>query len=306
MKLDFLIPASPTDGFFSQIAFFKLCLNALGSHYESARLVAVFGDHQTETIPQEWRAYFDAIEVEWAHLPGAVNEDHRAQHDRRFEVIRSHADIAILCDADIAVLRPFDSLLDQLIDKPALAGVIAHYHFPWPPRVRDPDRQWSALANAVIGKDVARPHRYTLMKPERAQATPFYINYGMLAAPPALFEEFYPRDLQLRPKIAQFLGHWWAPQVSVPLTCADLDLPTRALPMRYNFPNDPIADRLHSEELERIVFLHYLRTNRFDRAKVFASESHFNAFLTADLKHSNECFREHVLVLTGGRFPFSR
>ena len=45
MKLDFLLCGSANDAFFSQIAFFRLCLNALGGVYSDARVVAVFGDY---------------------------------------------------------------------------------------------------------------------------------------------------------------------------------------------------------------------------------------------------------------------
>jgi hypothetical protein len=40
-RLDFVIPASPNDGFYSQIAFFRLALDRLGGIYRQARLVAV-------------------------------------------------------------------------------------------------------------------------------------------------------------------------------------------------------------------------------------------------------------------------
>jgi len=57
VKLDFLISASPNAGFLSQIAFFRLCLNALGRGYAKARLAAAFGDHDDEMIPDNWLAY---------------------------------------------------------------------------------------------------------------------------------------------------------------------------------------------------------------------------------------------------------
>ena len=248
MKLDFLLPASPTPGFFSQIAFFRICLNALGGVYRDARVVAVFGDHETEDLPGAWRNYFDDIDIEWAHPVGAVNVDHQAQHDRRFEIIRKEADLAILCDADIAMLRPFDGLAGRIVDEACLAGVIAHLHFPWAGRSRDPDVDWPELADAILGRPIARPNRYTLMPLDTPPAAPFYINYGVFAGPPALMAEFHKRDLVIRQKVADVLGHWWAPQVSVSLTCEDLKIPTLALPMRYNYPNDPIADTLYPEE----------------------------------------------------------
>jgi hypothetical protein len=304
VKLDFLISASPTDGFFGQIAFFRLALDALGGVYRNARLVAVFGDHESEQIPERWRGHFDRIDIVWAHAVGADNPAHRAQHDRRFEAIRHDADLAFLCDADVAPLRPFPELLAQLTQTPALAGVIAHLHFPRGELPREPDRDWPEIAQAVLGAPIDRPYRYTLIAPEEAPAAPFYINYGVFAGPPDMLRKFYRRDLEIRDRVADIVGHWWAPQVSVALTCADLDLPTTALPMRYNFPNDPVAERMYPGEANNIVFLHYLRKRFFDRSEIFAEPEAFDRFMEMYLEGSNAGFQRSVATLTGGEYPF--
>jgi len=322
LKLDFLISASPNAGFFSQIAFFRLCLNALGGDYAKARLVAVFGDHDDEIIPDNWLACLEGTEVVWAHAPGEVNPCHRAQHDRRFEVIRKDADLAILCDADVVLMRPINDLVQSLVARPALAGVIAYLHFPWKRkgrfpftrksrfpwigrgRLRDPSVEWREIAKAAIGRDIDRPYRYTFLDENTPPTAPFYINYGMFAGPPKLLETFYQRDRELRSPVAELIGHWWAPQVSLALTCADLELPTLELPMRYNFPNLPEAEQLHPEEARNVVFLHYLQTESFDRTKVFASESNFDQFVGLKLEGSNRIFQEHVIRITDSVYPF--
>lgn len=306
MKFDFLISASPNDGFFSQIAFFKLCLDRIGGDYANARIVAVFGDHNIEAIPGEWRRYFEDIEVEWAHPLGAVNPHHRAQHDRRFEIIRQDADLAFLCDADVALMTPLDDLVHNLIARPALAGVIAHYHFPWHGRVADPNVDWPEISIAVIGRDIDRPYRYSLLGKDTPPVAPFYINYGFLAGSPGLLKEFYLRDRQLRPLVADLIGHWWAPQVSLALTCADLQLPTVALPMRYNFPNDPVADNLYPEELDGVLLMHYLRLNEFKRDEIWVSENKFLELIESRFHGSNEIFRNFVKNATNGNYPFYR
>jgi len=306
LKLDFLICASPTQGFFSQIAFFRLCLDALGGYYADARLVAVFGDHRSESIPRSWIKYFDNIQVEWAHPIGAENLCYRAQHDRRFEIMREDADLVFICDADIAPLAPFDSLLCELVNKPALAGTIAHYHFPFDNMISGPPVGWAELAKATIGKDIDMPFRYTLAPRSSPDRAPFYINYGMFAGTPKLMSKFYLRDKELRDPAASLIGDYWAAQVSVALACADLSLPVKVLPMRYNFPNDSVADQMYPEEMSNIIFLHYLRTSKFSREKIFSSRHHFNRFLNSRLSGSNEYFRRYVENLTGGKYPFAR
>ena len=304
MKLEFLLCGSPTEAFFSQMVFFRLCLDHLGAAEAAARLVCVFGDHETEEIPARWQPYFERIEVHWAHPPGAENPHHVGQHNKRFELLDPGADLSLICDADVAVLAPVAPLAKSLTEIPSLAGVIAHLHFPWGDRPRDPARDWPDIARAALGYDIPRPYRYTLMPETRPPEAPFYINFGVFAGPPALLARFHARDMDIRPKVAAHLGEWWAPQVSLALTCADLNVPLRALPMRYNFPNDPRADAMYPDEMAQTVFLHYLRGTEFRREDVFADPKAFDAFLQKPMQGSNALFQHFVFGLTGGRYPF--
>lgn len=311
MKLDFLIAGSLTPSFLSQIAFFRLCLDHLGGVCQQARVVAVFGDHTTTKLPTRWARHYHNIEVVWAHPVGAHNPGYQAQHLRRFEIMREDADLVFICDADTAFLRTPDMLIRLLMERPALAGVIAHYpftfkrrSFPWLAR-RFSERHWARLATATIGKPMAMPHRYSLLPDEAKLRAPFYINYGLLAGTPELLAQFYHRDLQLQNQASEQVGPFWGPQVSLALTCADLGLPTVALPMRYNFPNDEVADRLHADELQQVVMMHYLRVTHFRRDQIFAEKENFDRFLKLELSGSNRVFQDHVALVTGGAYPFA-
>lgn len=310
MKLDFLLCGSATDAFFSQIAFFRLCLNALGGVYSNARVVAVFGDHEVEMLPNRWRRYFDGIEVEWDTSSPKYDENmgpYSGRHHRCFELVRGDADLAILCDADVAVMDSFDELIGDLTSKPALAGVIAHFHFVYGDGSRgDPDTDWSEISRAILGKDIERPYRYSLCMENDSARCPFYINYGVFMGTPDLLREFHRRAVQLQSKVYGMTESWHACQITVPLVCADLQLPTRSLPMRYNWPNDERPERIHPEEMEHIRFLHYMKTHEFDRHEVFSDEGLFDVFVNGKMaKRTNEIFRRHVHELTQGRYPFS-
>ncbi|MBL4659149.1 MAG: hypothetical protein JKY19_02245 [Alcanivoracaceae bacterium] len=298
MKLDFLICGTPTDVFCSQIAFFRLCLDNLGGDYKNARLVATFGDHLVERIPERWQPYFNNIEVKWSHPVGAVNPDYFAQHYHRFKVFRPDADMVIICDADTALIRPFPKLLDMCSQTPALFGVIAHYHM-------STDKDWQEIAKAVINKPIKIEYNYTLEASDSLPVAPFYINYGFLAGTPALLTKLYNNDITLIDSIIQQVGPFWASQVSVALVSENLNLPRFALPLRYNFPNDKKADQLYPNELEKIILLHYLRNTIYDRHKIFTNEKEFDFFMNLDLYGSDKVFQQHVSKLTDGKYPFT-
>lgn len=307
MKYDFLIAASLTDGFCGQIAFFRLCLNALGGDYAQARLVAVFGDPPQEEVPKHWQAHFDGIEVAWVYSktgdPHA--EGYAAQHLKRFDLIRPDCDLAILCDADVAPMRPFKELADRLIERSALGGVIAHFHFPMEGRKEKlPDVDWPMISNAILGYELDRPYRYTLKPAATPPQAPFYINYGVFAGPPHILKAFHAAEQELRAALQAQVGPWWGPQISVPLAAAKAGLATDALPMRYNFPNDPRAEAQYPRQMRNVVFMHYLRMKHFRRDCIFASKDAFDRFIAKPLEGSDAIFQEHVRRITGGVFPF--
>lgn len=307
MKLDFLIPGSPNDGFFSQIAFFRLALDSLGGAYRDARLVAVFGHETPMSLPSQWAPYFKNIDVHWADPSEVRRRDSAAQADKRFELFRPDADLVVLCDADTVIMRSFSGVASWLARKPALAGVIAHSRFPWTQSTGDSRQDWRAIAMAILGREIPCNHRYTLQgRPDAVDRCPFYINYGFFAGPPALMCRFYPRYREIRTKVVELLCNEFSGQVSLSLAVCALDLPTVALPMRFNFPNDPLADARYSRDMERIVMLHYLRLTHFNRQKIFTSAEEMRMFLSLNLQGSNRKFQSFVRNLTGGDYPFER
>ncbi len=353
MKLDFIICGSLNNAFLSQIAFFRLCLDALGSDYKNARLVAVFGDHSEEVIPTRWKPHFKNIEVVWSHPVWEINPDHRAQHYLRFENMRPDADLVIICDADIALLRPFPDLIKMCKRQPAVFGVIAHGHFShknigknnkriaflgyaiirfiqreWPgffkqlkkiqnsiksifanfyrskDKNNNPTQEWSEIAKETIGHDIQMKYQYILNSKEAIKEAPFYINYGFLASTPKLLKNLYTCDIEIVDTVANYVGSFWAPQVSLALAIEKLNLPSYPLSVHYNYPNYKIMDERYPGELENIIVLHYLNTDYFDRHLIFTSEKHFGKFINMRLDGSSLVFQEHVIKLTRGKYPF--
>src|SRR5262245_35391495 len=79
LRLCFLIPASPTDGFRGQIAMFRRSLDRLGGIYQRADVVAVFGGSTVDELPDRWQAHFERITVRHADPAGFRVDSYRAQ-----------------------------------------------------------------------------------------------------------------------------------------------------------------------------------------------------------------------------------
>lgn len=303
MKFEFLIPASPTPGFFSQLALFRLALDRLGGDYAAARVVAVFGDNVLAPVPREWRLAMDRIEIHWVEPALFVARSYLAQGNRRFDLISHDADLAVICDADTLMMAPFDTELLNIVGTRAVAGVIAHYHFPWERGTNEAVDDWQAISTEILGHRISLSHAYTLTGTGKIEA-PFYVNFGFVAGTPAGLADVWEAMSAIEKRVEMVLGNYFASQVGLALAVAESGVASHALPMRYNFPNDPKAERFWPEEAKRVILMHYLRSDCFNRQDIFASPAAFDAFLALDLNETNKVFRDYVRTLTRGVYPF--
>ena len=175
MKVEFLTCGSPNDAFYSQIAFFRMCLDALGGEWREARYVAVFGDLEQAPLPERWRPHFERIEVHHAD-PGAFRRYRfYAAGDLRYQLVDPGADVSVLVDADTALIRSLpDGFLAEMERDPAVCAVPAHYPFRVTvdsrprfgpeglyPGLR-PEECWKRLGRLVVGGPVELSSRHTL------------------------------------------------------------------------------------------------------------------------------------------------
>lgn len=312
MKLDFLLCGSANDAFYSQFALFRASLDRLGGFYRQARVVAALGGDEILPVPACWSPHLERVEVVWADTSEHVCKGTYAQSDLRFELFRPDADLVFLCDADTVLLRALPHrFLTRATSAPALLGVIAHVPFPIDESARrplisgmEPARAWQALAQVVLGRRIRLRFEHTLPLTGSPVPCPFYVNYGFVAGTPAMLSALHRELRGLQPRVAQILGNDFYGQVSIALAVEKLNLPHRALPMRYNFPNDRRAERLFPREAQRIIVLHYLRRRSFDRHLFLADETGYRAFLSESLAGTDVVLRDHVTELFGVNYPF--
>lgn len=282
---------------------FRLALDRLGGAYAEARVVCVFGDEVKRPIPDRWEHWLERVETDWVQPANFNRNGYLAQGYRRFELLDPTADLSVICDADIMPVRPFGSEIEALISEQAIGGVIAHSHFPWTERSGTGSEDWKILSQRLLGQSIETPFHYTLSNTANLSC-PFYINFGFLAGPPEVLSRAYQQMNSLRQPISEIIGNYFEAQIAFALAVSAADVAVRALPMRYNFPNDPKAEAMYPEELEAVSMIHYLRLQHFDRQEIFSGAKSFQNFLALDLDGANDVFQSKVREITGGNYPF--
>lgn len=306
-KVAFLIAASPDDAFYSQIAALTAQLYDLSwSRWRPSVHVYVGGDREADPI-HDWRRYLADVRISWTSDERFQRDGDWAQSDDVFRFAPGDADVLVALDADTFPVAGFESMLDRVQDTGAVAGVVAHYS-PAPGRVlRD---VWTEVASGLTDAPLEFAHDHTLVSkdaPVETRRTPFYLNFGVVAFRRDAFQAIAPRYLAFRQTVQERLTlPDFSGQVALSLAIADAGVPTWALPMRYNFPNDPIADTMYGDELAQLAIVHYLRTSEFDRHCIFAGPTAYAAFVRQPLSGVNRVFRDAVVARFGESYPFPR
>ena len=191
----------------------------------------------------------------------------------------------------------------------SVAGVIAHYptvlNFAF-----DSQREtWTRLAEGLTHAELNFEFAHTLMAsdaPDQHRLTPFYLNFGVVFFPRTAFQPVADRYLAIRPRLmGRMRDSDFSGQVALTLAIADAGVSAWPLPMRYNFPNDPIAAQMYPDELASVVVYHYLRTAAFNRHDIFVDATRYAQFLDAPLSGVDRCFRDAVKAIAGPTYPFS-
>jgi hypothetical protein len=121
------------------------------------------------------------------------------------------------------------------------------------------------------------------------------------------FRELSQCHLRLRPRLMDRLPDpFFAGQVALALALAETGTRTCALLMRYNFHNDALAETRYPEELDNVSIFHYLRTDKFDRHRIFVNAVQYAEFLKIPLEGANHAFQQQIKTIIGSEYPFGK
>lgn len=310
-KVTFLVPASATPGFLSQIAALQLALRRLPWTRWQADIVASFGGRPglEETYQlSRWMPYLDDVTMVFPR-ERATDGDYEGQIDALYRGAPADADVLVRADADVLPVASLEPLLDLVLERSAIAGVIAHHPFPRKPGTGNREA-WDVLAQEFLDRPLLLEHSYSLATsevPQEERACPFYLNDGVVLFAREYFDRYTPLYLDTRPRLGSRLADpYYAGQVALAISVAQIPLPSIALPLRFNFPNDLVAAAQFPEELENAVVFHYLRTDEFDRQQIFRWGETYSVFFSRPLNPANARFRDSVRSLFGEEYPFDK
>jgi hypothetical protein len=303
----FVLAGELNDCFLSQIAMFNLAVNKSNSLPTNIQIKAYLGTDDNCTIPVRWRKHLEGVEI--VYIQKQFYPDiYIPQAMFRFVGDYTGVDYVILCDADTLILGSIDHVIQQLYYGYPVSGVIAHYP---PSCFEDSNKDWQSISKKLTNKSITLPYNYTLMNSNELAIknhpkSPFYLNHGFLAFQSDALKEFSTQYVKMRKLVCEIINPpFFAGQIALTLTVNDLGWQGDTLSMKYNFPNDEKALKLHAYESQDIRVLHYLRENNINRCSLFSEQIAFNSFISKIPPYSDEILHIAIMKLTKGIYPFN-
>src|SRR5262249_744677 len=120
-------------------------------------------------------------------------------------------------------------------------------------------------------------------------------NFGVLIAPPDLMTAVGQVIYAEMDHVEHVVETCFKCQLALSLALVRLRLPTRVLPLRYNFPNDLVFEGPCAEELRDVRLLHCLRTDVFDKGRDFRGLAGLGAILQREVAPGvNAVLQDHL------------
>src|SRR4051794_2643421 len=165
-KVTFLVPASATPGFLSQIAALQLALQRLPWTRWRADIVVGLGGRpglEATFHLSRWLPHLADVTMVFPR-ERATDGDYDGQIDELYRAAPVDADVLVRADADALPVANLEPLLDFVLERSAIAGVTAHYRFPAPPGIGNREA-WDAVAHGFLDEPLRFEHSYSLVTP---------------------------------------------------------------------------------------------------------------------------------------------
>jgi hypothetical protein len=220
------------------------------------------------------------IELRWAPAELYRAYSHMAPGLARFSYAY-RAEMVLFLDADLLIAGPFDEVVLSPARSRGFAGMIAPasplQFYPRPVT-------WEMLyQHCGIAKAPDCRHEHPgwplYCSPNPAfRFCPSYFNYGVVCASAGVMKQiaelYWPLVLKLHELHRMDLNA----QIALGMAVDQLGLPVHALPVRYNFPNHPLMEARHPDELPHARVLHMKEDHQGHKFGVYSSIEGILAF----------------------------
>jgi hypothetical protein len=294
------LPISPTEHFFTMVHYFAASLRLNGGSLGNSRIVVTVGADQEPEDLYDRLPWSRRYAIEWHWLDRGLFREHTfyATALERFR-LPFKARTVMMVDADMLVAAPFVELAQEAADAPALAGLIAHVSpFLSQPSVSAVEWWTRLFAEARLGPPplICEHTGWGVMFTEpTARYCPPYFNLGLLVAPPEIMTRLGKVIYAEMEAVNRVLKTHFRCQLALTLAVARTQVGWRAVPMRYNFPNDEQIESKYRAELADVRLLHYLRVGPFQKARDVQNAGTVREFLRRnDLSGVNALLQAHL------------
>lgn len=274
--VEFRIPISPTEKFFSLVRFFNFALRRLdGPQYRDARLLITVGDYCNIDDVRRANQWSQNFNIAWERVPDEIfDEFHWAgTADWRMSIQAGDADIIVLSDADTVLLRDIDPLLAEFpLEEPAVRGHMAHLPPPLGPKITAPSPAdpefWPWLFKLF---DIPWPpatYRYSMDANGSLPLSPAYFNLGFVALNARALAVFASEIADTTRRVTAATESLMRCQIALTIVAYRTGIDIRTLPAAYNAANDLVHLGTNGLSVDQIRVLHFLRTEEIDRGEL--------------------------------------
>jgi hypothetical protein len=272
--IEFRIPISPNEAFFSQLRLFNYALRRLGSSpYRDARILIVVGDRCDIDEVRDKNRWSEDFNVVWERLPDEIWDEFGmwGTANWRLNIPVGEADIIILSDADTVLLRDIDPLLS---DFPATeAAIRGHMAYRPPPSLQGtlaPDARssgfWPWLFEVFRIPWPATTYSYSIDPSKQWAAAPAYFNLGFIALNPKAMSFFDAEIADITRWVNKLTGSWMRCQIAMTIIAYRARMNIATLSAAYNAGNEIAHLALNDLTASDIRVLHYLQSDEIDRS----------------------------------------
>ncbi len=273
--LEVHVPISPTGNFFTMVRYLATSLRLNGGDVADSRVIVTVGADQPPENLYARLPWSEALGIEWRWLDRAlfVKHSYFATALERFRY-RYRSRLVMLLDADVFVAAPFTDILEEVARDGCLGGLVAHLSpFLSSAGASSPDWWRRLFSEAKLGPpEFAFEHTgWEIMyrAPEEARRCPAYFNLGVLIAPARVMNAIGETVSDEMEAVNRVLQTDYRCQLALSLALARHRVCPRALPMRYNFPNDDAFGLAYPADMKDVRLFHYLRAGSVMKSRDF-------------------------------------